>query len=132
LVSTSSVSIPNRIRSLAILAPRRGKIPQDSGIAAMIAEIEEDTAVRLLLAGPSDKERQAACARAGALLGAIDATRRPLAALRATLLLVRCLAALHREDEARATLAPPAARCGELGLTRLLADEEQEMRRLLG
>ena len=107
-------------------------IPQDSGIATMIAEIEEDSAVRLLLTGPSDEERQAACARAGALLEGIDATRRPLAALRATLLLARCLAALHRDEEARTTLAPAAARCAELGLTRLPTDEGQEMRRLLG
>lgn len=107
-------------------------IPRDSGIATMIAEIEEDAAVRLLLAGPSDDERRAASARAGALLRAIDSTRRPLAALRATLLLVRCLATLRRDEEARTVLAPAAARCAELGLTRLLTDEGPEIRRLFG
>jgi serine/threonine-protein kinase PknK len=97
----------------------------------MIAEIEEDSAVRLLLTSPSDEERDAACARAGALLEGIDATRRPLAALRATLLLVRCLATLHRDEEARTTLAPAAARCTELGLTRLPTDAGPEIQRLL-
>jgi serine/threonine-protein kinase PknK len=98
----------------------------------MIAELEENSAVRLLLAGPSEEEHQAACERARALLGAIDATVRPLAALRATLLLVRCLAELHRDEEARTTLAPAAARCAELGLTRLPTDEGPEIPRLLG
>ena len=106
-------------------------IPQDGGIATMIAEIEEDSAVRLLLTGPSDEERDAACARAGALLEGIDATRRPLAALRATLLLARCLATLHRDEEARTTLAPAAARCTELGLTQLPTDAGPEIQRLL-
>ena len=103
---------------------RPRSIPRDSGIATTIAEIEEDSAIRMLLTGPSDGEREAACARAADLVEAIDAVRRPLAALRATLLLAGCLAAAHRDVEARSTLAPAAARCAELGLTRLLADED--------
>jgi len=106
-------------------------IPQDNGIATMIAEINEDSAVRLLLASPSDEERAAACPRAGALLEGIDATRRPLAELRATLLLARCLATLHRDEEACNTLAPASARCTELGLTRLPTDAGPEIQQLL-
>jgi len=105
-------------------------IPQGSGIDTTVAEIEEDSAVRLLLAG-SSSDGELACTRATALVGAIDATRRPLAALRATLLLTGCLAALHRDDEARTMLAPAAARCAELGLARLLADEAPQAQRLL-
>jgi hypothetical protein len=91
--STPNWSTPSRSGGPA-------QIPQDSGIATMIAEIEEDSAVQLLLAGPFDEQRDAACARAGALLEGIDAQRRPLAALRATLLLAQCLATLHRDEEA--------------------------------
>jgi serine/threonine-protein kinase PknK len=103
-------------------------IPRGSGIATTIAEIEEDSAVRLLLA---DGECAAACARATALVGAIDAGRRPLAALRAQVLLAGSLATLNRDAEARTTLAPAAARCAELGLARLMADEGPQVRRLL-
>jgi serine/threonine-protein kinase PknK len=102
---------------------RQRSIPRDSGIATTIAEIAEDSAIRLLLTDSSDGDREAACARAAALVEAIDATRRPLAALRATLLLAGCLAAAHRDADARTTLAPAVARCTELGLTRLPTDE---------
>lgn len=107
-------------------------IPRGSGITTTVAEIEEDSAVRLLLAGPSDGEHEEACSRATALMEAIDGTQRPLAALRAQLLLAGCLATLRRDEEALTTLAPAAARCAELGLHRLLADEGPQARRLLG
>ncbi|MGI5128217.1 protein kinase domain-containing protein [Pseudonocardia sp. CA-107938] len=108
-----------------VLAPRT--VPRDSGIATTVAEIDEDSAVRLLL----DGDRETACRRAAALVEGIDGGRRPLAALRANLLLAGCLAALHRDEEARAALAPAAARCAELGLHRLVADEAPHAVRLL-
>ncbi len=43
---------------------RPRSIPRDSGIATTIAEIEEDSAIRLLLTDSSDGDREAACARA--------------------------------------------------------------------
>ena len=104
--------------------------PHSGGLGTATAEIEEDSAIRLLL-GSSDGDREAACTRAAALVGAIDAGRRPLAAMRANLLLAGCLATLHRDDEARTVLLPAAARCAELGLRRLLADEGPQARRLL-
>ena len=42
--------------------------------------------------------------------------------LQARLLLVACLAAAERSDEAKATLATIAAQCAQLGLVRYLLD----------
>ncbi len=102
-----------------LLAPRT--IPRDNGIATMTAELDEDSAVRLLSAGDS-ADRDQACQRAGALAAAIDGTRRPLAALQAQILHIETLAATGRESDARNELAPVATKCAELGLSRLLVD----------
>ncbi|WP_232666690.1 serine/threonine-protein kinase [Pseudonocardia sp. TRM90224] len=79
---------PDLVDTAHVLAPR--SIPHDKGITTTIALIEEDSAVRLLLAGASATEREAARTRAAALVDAIDAARRPLTALRANLLLAEC------------------------------------------
>lgn len=102
-----------------LLAPRT--IPRDNGIATMTAELDEDSAVRLLSAGDS-ADRDQACQRAGALAAAIDGTRRPLAALQAQILHIETLAATGRESDARNELAPVATKWAELGLSRLLVD----------
>jgi serine/threonine-protein kinase PknK len=98
-------------------------VPRDAGIATVTAEIDEDSAVRLLLASPAVADREQAYQRAHQLLDGIDGARRPLAELRATLLLVKCLAALDRIDEAKRLLAPAAATCTRLGLAGLLRRE---------
>jgi serine/threonine-protein kinase PknK len=53
---------------------------------------------------------------------AIDGERRPLAALQAQLLLVETLTASGPATDARNELAPVAAKCAELGLSRLLVE----------
>jgi hypothetical protein len=90
------------------------------------AELDENTAVRLLLASETPDGRAEACERARVLAEGIDPVRRPLAALRARLLLGAALAATGRDREADAELA--AARCEELGLTRLLLDATAGLR----
>ena len=97
-------------------------IPRDNGIATMTAELDEDSAVRLLSASDSADDREQACRRAAELAVGIDGERRPLAALQAQLLLVETLMAAGRATDARNKLAPVAAKCAALGLSRLLVD----------
>ncbi|MEB3022136.1 serine/threonine-protein kinase [[Mycobacterium] crassicus] len=97
-------------------------IPSDDGIAMMTAELDEDSAIRLLSAGHSTDAHDQACRRADELLAGIDSTRRPLAALNAELLLVETLIATGRQHDAETRLTDLTARCTELGLSRLLID----------
>ena len=97
-------------------------IPHDNGIATAIAELDEDSGVRLLSASDSPAERADACERASQLVAGIDGDKRPWAALRARLLLVETLAAAGRVAESEAEARPVVAKCTELGLMRLLVD----------
>ena len=95
-------------------------IPRDDGIATMTAELDEDSAVHLLLASGSAEQENQACRRATELLAGIDARRRPWAALRAQLLLTETLARTGKSADAE--IPAVARRCEELGLPRLLVD----------
>ncbi|MFD4444806.1 protein kinase [Nocardia sp. NPDC058519] len=104
----------------AILRSRM--IRRDNRIATTIDELDEDSAIRLLLADPGDDEHRLAVDRATALVAGIDAGRRPMAALRAGLLLGSALRRAGRAGEAERTIAPLARRCERLGLIRLPMD----------
>jgi serine/threonine-protein kinase PknK len=97
-------------------------IPQGDGIATITAELDENSGIRLLSVSDSADDRKQACRRAADLFAGIDAERRPLAALSAQLLLAETLTATGRTDDANVVLPPIAARCEELGLSRLLVD----------
>jgi serine/threonine-protein kinase PknK len=97
-------------------------IPHDDGIAAITAELDENSGIRLLSASDSANEREQARRRAAELVAGIDQERRPLAALSAQLLLAETLMATGRTDDADVVLPPVVARCGEVGLSRLLVD----------
>jgi serine/threonine-protein kinase PknK len=97
-------------------------VPQNDGIATLTAELDEDSAVRLLAASDSPDDQWQACRRAADLAKGIDGQRRPLAALQAELLLVETLTATGRVAEARAGVLQVSARCAEVGLPRLLVD----------
>ena len=97
-------------------------IPHNDGIATLTAELDEDSAVRLLAAADSPDDKGQACRRAAELATGIDSQRRPLAALQAELLLIETLTATGRVAEARAGLTHISARCAEVGLPRLLVD----------
>ncbi|MGM7648437.1 protein kinase domain-containing protein [Nocardia sp. JW2] len=101
----------------ALTAPRT--IRRDNGIVTAIDEFDEDSAVRLLLTA-GDYER--AVARAEELVAGVDTERRPLAALRAGLLLGNALRRAECRDEAERVLTPLVRQCARLGLTRLPAD----------
>ena len=106
-------SVAARLRSVRA-------IPRDDGIATITAELDEESAVRLLLASGSDEEQAQAGRRATELLAGIDARRRPLAALRAELLLAEICSRPGRSADQ--TIPAVARRCREIGLPRLLVD----------
>ena len=105
-------SVAARLRSVRT-------IPRDDGIATIIAELDEESAVRLLLASGSADEQDQAWRRATQLLAGMDARRRPLAALRAELLLAESCSRTRRSAD---PTIPAVARCREIGLPRLLVD----------
>jgi serine/threonine-protein kinase PknK len=109
-------------QAVAAALRSRRTIPRDNGIAMMTAELDEDSAVRLLSASDSADDHEQACRRAADLAAAIDGERRPLAALQAQVLRIETLTAAGREADARDQLGPVAAKCAELGLSRLLVD----------
>lgn len=106
-------SVAARLRSVRT-------IPRDDGIATIIAELDEESAVRLLLASGSADEQEQAGRRATELLAGMDARRRPLAALRAELLLAEICSRTGRSADP--TIPAVARRCREIGLPRLLVD----------
>ena len=106
-------SVAARLRSVRA-------IPRDDGIATITAELDEESAVRLLLASGSADEQEQAWRRATQLLAGMDARRRPLAALRAELLLAEICSRTGRSADP--TIPAVARRCREIGLPRLLVD----------
>ena len=113
------IELPQAVAA-GLRSPR--STPGGNGIATLTAELDEDSAVRLLSASDSADDREQACRRAAELAVGIDGERRPLAALQAQLLLVETLTAVGRATDARNELTPVAAKCAELGLSRLLVD----------
>ena len=105
-------SVAARLRSVRA-------IPRDDGIATINAELDEESAVRLLLACGSADEQDQAWRRATQLLAGMDARRRPLAALRAELLLAEICSRTGRSAD---PTIPAVARCREIGLPCLLVD----------
>ena len=106
-------SVAARLRSVRA-------IPRDDGIATIIAELDEESAVRLLLASGLADEQEQAGRRATQLLAGIDARRRPLAALRAELLLAEICS--RTGISADPTIPAVARRCRQIGLPRLVVD----------
>ncbi|MFC4127691.1 protein kinase domain-containing protein [Nocardia rhizosphaerae] len=98
------------------------EIRRDHGVDTLADELDEDSAIRLLLAGPSAAGQQAAVARAAAIVAAIDAERRPMAALRAGFLLGDALRVAGRTNDAQGILTPLRRQCARLGLVRLPFD----------
>jgi ATP/maltotriose-dependent transcriptional regulator MalT len=97
-------------------------IPHADGITTITAELDENSGIRLLSASDSADDLEEACRRAADLLAEIDGERRPLAALTAQLLLVETLKATGKVDDANVVLPGVAARCEQLGMSRLLID----------
>ena len=103
----------------------------NKGNATLTTELNEDSAIRLLLKDGTPNAIAAACKRAAALRASIDVVRRPHAALNAQLLLASCLAAASRTDEAKDALVPVLATCADIGLIRPLRDESRAITELI-
>jgi serine/threonine-protein kinase PknK len=111
-----TAAVADRLRSPRDI-PRVG-----DGIATMTAELDEDSGIRLLSSSDDPDDRELACTRAACLLAGIDPKQRPLAALRAQLLVAETLSAAGRSTDARNELRPVAALCDQHGLPQLLID----------
>jgi serine/threonine-protein kinase PknK len=97
------------------------------GLGEITAQLRDETEIRGLLVGQPDQ----ACRRAQAWVHRLLHQGRPRALLQANRLLVACLVAAGRTDEAKQTLANIAAQCAELGLVRYLLDGGPEVIELL-
>ena len=95
-----------------------------------VAELREDSQIRLLLLDRKPSALSEACERARARLDHVDQNKRPRAHLLATLQLSLCLAVAGSLDEAQRVLAPALRTCAALGLSQLLIDEGPQMIRL--
>ncbi|MFX0581214.1 protein kinase domain-containing protein [Nocardia nepalensis] len=113
---------------LAQLPPHRR---QPSGLATLNAELQQDTAIRLLRAEHSPMATDEACTRAERLVREISVDNRPLALTSAELLWAATLSEAGRLNEAIAVATPALVRCAEQGLIRYVADEGLPMRRIL-
>jgi serine/threonine-protein kinase PknK len=111
-----NAAVADRLRSPRDIA-RSG-----DGIATMTAELDEDSGIRLLSSSDDADDRELACRRAVGLLAGIDPKQRPLAALRAQLLVAETLSAAGRAIDARNELGSVRALCDQHGLPQLLVD----------
>ncbi|WP_433761533.1 protein kinase domain-containing protein [Nocardia sp. CA-135398] len=93
---------------------------QDTMIHAAIAELEQDSAIRLLLA---DHSADQACDRAEQMVRVIETQHRPRAFVRAQLLWAGCLWAAGRRRTATEAALPALVLCAEHGLVRTAADD---------
>ncbi|MHA4854836.1 protein kinase domain-containing protein [Rhodococcus sp. MSC1_016] len=93
------------------------------GIAAVTAELDTDSTIRLLLADPGGREEATqAITLSTELLDRARQSVRPRAELRTRLLLVCALHAAGRTDDAVSELVPAIVTCSEHGLIRPLLD----------
>jgi serine/threonine-protein kinase PknK len=106
---------------LPVMSYEARRRPVDA-IDEITVQHEEATAIRMLLTDDDPASRDLACRWAGEWVDRLAAQNRPRALLQARRLLVACLAAGGRVDEAKATLATIAAQCAQLGMLRYLLD----------
>ncbi|WAM15385.1 serine/threonine-protein kinase [Rhodococcus sp. JS3073] len=92
------------------------------GLDEITAQLEDATAITLLLGRRSAETTAAACTWAGEWVHRIEGRGRHRALLHANRLLVGCLAAAGRNDEAKQVLASIAAQCAERDMIRYLLD----------
>ncbi|MBS9533830.1 protein kinase [Mycobacterium sp. M1] len=93
------------------------------GIAEITAQFDEDTAIRLLIAGtPAPEQAELACRWAGEWVDRLTGRGRERALLRAQRTLAVCLAAAGRADDAKRLLREILLRCAELRMVRFPVD----------
>lgn len=102
------------------VSPRgcRDHVLPDGGLGEITAQLRDETEIRGLIADDAD----GACERARDWVQRLDQQGRPRALLQANRLLVECLSAAGRTDDAKETLAGIAAQCAVHGMDRYLMD----------
>ena len=121
-----------RMRLALPLAGSATRVGQDEaplgdGLREITAQLRDETEIRRMLAA----QPGLACRRAQTWVQRLQHQGRPRALMQANRLLVACLSAAGRTDEAKQTLASLAAQCVELGLVRYLLDGGPEVIELL-
>ena len=104
-------------------------IPESPDGDPMLAELIEELRIRRLI-GSGDSGP--ACDLAQARLQRLEGTSRAWARLNAQLLLVECLAAAGRQEDARPVLSAAIETCEEKGLVRPILDSGEPVRELVG
>ncbi|QHE71414.1 hypothetical protein GFS60_05021 [Rhodococcus sp. WAY2] len=92
--------------------------PPDFGYAEIVAQLDDATAIR----GQMTDQPGIACERAEAWVRRVEAQNRPRATLQAKRLLVACLVAADRVDEAKPVLAEVVSTCARIGFVRYVVD----------
>ena len=100
----------------------------DGALGEITAQLRDETEVRGLIADHPGR----ACEGAQAWVQRLQHQGRPRALLQANRLVVECLSAAGRTDEAKETLAGIAAQCAEHGMDRYLIDSGLRVAALLG
>ena len=106
---------------LPVVSYNTRRRPVDA-IDEITVQHEEASAIRTLLVEQDPAKAVLACRWAQEWVDRLGERHRPQALLRARRLLVACLAAAGRTDEAKAVLASIAAQCAQLGSFRYLLD----------
>ena len=106
---------------LPVVSYETRRRPVDA-IDEITVQYEEASAIRTLLVEQDLAKVELACRWAQEWVDRLGERHRPQALLRARRLLVACLAAAGRTDEAKAVLASIAAQCAQLGSFRYLLD----------
>ncbi|MDF3310654.1 hypothetical protein P3H15_37180 [Rhodococcus sp. T2V] len=100
-------------------------------VTATTALLDDDTAIRHILTHGSPEDTARVLDRAQRWVAKLTGTRRRLATLQATRLLVSCLAAVGRDEEAKTRLAGAVAICAEQRMLRYLPDGGEDIEKML-
>ena len=111
--------VPDKLTPPVEYSQRRRPV---DGIDEITAQVDEDTAIRCLMAGSSLEQRELAYEWAREWVDRLEGRGRHRAVLKAQRLLVACLAALGRTAEAMQLLATVLARSAQHGLVRFPID----------
>ncbi|PXW34000.1 UNVERIFIED_CONTAM: non-specific serine/threonine protein kinase/serine/threonine-protein kinase PknK [Williamsia faeni] len=127
-------NLPSR-RAIRMRVDHAHRVRSPAGLAAVVAQLDEEIAIRLLLNESGDRDttedRALACTWAQEWVDRIDGNRRQRAALRADRLCATCLSVAGRSDEAERYAVAVLARCARAGMIRFPLDGGEAFRRLV-
>jgi non-specific serine/threonine protein kinase/serine/threonine-protein kinase PknK len=129
-----SLDLPSR-REIRPRVDHAHRVRSPTGLAAIVAQLDEEVAIRLLLneSGDHDRaeDRALACMWAQEWFDRIDGSGRQRAALRAERLVATCLSVAGRSDEAKRHAAGALTTCARAGMVRFPLDGGDAFRRLV-